>query len=130
MTLERLALEQKKKRFPQLRRKGFSAAVRAAFQREEPWDDAPPSVRVVPESWFEEPAGYFTCVEVEDWHRLSREKLMRYGQLFVRLDGCDNPDYSLRLFVFDRYGQNERKLPLGEFYLESIIEMYCPKDVE
>jgi hypothetical protein len=34
-TLERLALLQVRKQFPQLRRKGFSAAVCAAFRRDQ-----------------------------------------------------------------------------------------------
>jgi hypothetical protein len=59
-TLERLALGDFRSC-----RKGFSAAVRAAFMREEPYWD-PPSIGFVPDGWFEEPAGYFTCVEVED----------------------------------------------------------------
>jgi hypothetical protein len=103
-TLERLALAHVRQRFPDLRRNGFLAAVRAACGGEV---DA--GVRVIPDGWFVqgdsvngedkgEPAT-FTCVEIEDSHPLSAEKLWTYCELADLIDFCG---HNLRLFVFDR----------------------------
>ena len=75
--------------------------------------------KLIPDGWFVEgdpvhghekgqPAT-FTCIEIVDKHPLTREKLWRYCDLADTLDYY-GPD--LRLFVFDRYGYNERELDL------------------
>jgi hypothetical protein len=117
-TMEWLALAQIRKQFPELHRKGFMAAVRAAFSRES--SEELPRISIVPDGWVETRPGAFVCIEVEDQHLLSPGKLWRYCRLFNLLDACDPPDYGLRLFVFDRYGHNERELVLSELYLHSL----------
>jgi hypothetical protein len=120
-TLERLALNRIREQYPDLRRGGFSRAVRGHCARE----DAPLGpIGIIPDGWFEKPAGAFICVEVEDHHPLSREKLWLYCELYDWLDACDHG--SLRLLVFDRYGLNERELDLGTLYLDGIVGMFGP----
>jgi hypothetical protein len=67
-----------------------------------------------------EPSGVFIAVEIEDSNPLSEEKLFRYCELYDALDYCDCG--GLRLFVFDRYGLNERELDLCELYLNGLVE--------
>jgi len=123
--LECLALSHLRGRFPDLRRKGFSAAVRAVCGAEA-WEKIP----IIPDGWFVEgdpltgeergePAT-FTCIEVEDGNPLSPEKLWCYCHLADTLDACG---HNLRLLVFDRYGHNERELDLITLYLDGIVEM-------
>jgi hypothetical protein len=121
-TLERQAFTQLHKRFPLLRRrKGFSRTVRTACIGE-----AIPKVPIIPDGWFVEGdhlrgAATFTCIEIEDKHPLSPEKLWRYCDLADTLDFCG---HDLRLFVFDRYGHNERELDLIALYVSGLVEMY------
>jgi hypothetical protein len=83
-------------------------------------------IPILPDGWFYEPdpdpdmGGTFTCIEVEDSNPLSREKLWAYCELYMSLDCWD---YELRLFVFDRYGLNERQLNLCDLYFTGIVEM-------
>jgi hypothetical protein len=105
-TLEALALGEVRKQFPKLRRSGFSKAVRAAFRHDQGedlyWSDASPNcIPIIPDGWFEERVGAFTCVEIEDGHPLTPKKLWDYCHLYNVLDYCDPPDYGLRLLVFD-----------------------------
>ena len=43
--------------------------------------------------------------------------------VLISLSGRPNSD-STRLFVFDRYGPNERELDLCELYANGVVEMY------
>ena len=99
-TLEQLALARLRGKFPNLRREGFSGAVRAV----DPEIDREGRVPFIPDGWFVEQAT-FTCVEVEDANPLSPEKLWCYCELW---DSLDFYDHHLRLLVFDRYGLNQR----------------------
>jgi hypothetical protein len=122
-TLERLALNRLRERFPPFRRPGLSKTIRKAL----PDIDA---VRIIPDGWFVEgdllagedggECATITCIEIEDAHPLSAEKLWRYCELYDTLDFycC-----GLRLFVFDRYGLNERELDLRALFVEGIIEI-------
>jgi hypothetical protein len=86
-TLERLALLRLRERFPPFQRRGLSTTLRAIFP-----DIQPGEVRIIPDGWFVEgdlksskPATV-TCIEIEDRHPLSREKLWRYCDLRDTLD--------------------------------------------
>ena len=134
-TLESLALARVRETYPDLQRTGFRRAVlklEPAIQR---WE-----INFIPDGWFKEflPDVYldflpdtesggthvFTCVEIEDKHPLSREKMWAYCQLW---DALDCYAHYLRLLVFDRYGLNERELNLGKTYCDSIIQMAMEK---
>jgi hypothetical protein len=120
-TLERLALSRLREQFPDLRRGGFSRAIRSL----EPSLDE--RVRFTPDGWFAQhvvwPGGakgvVFTCIEIEDQHPLSADKLRLYCDLWNQLDCLD---HDLRLLVFDRYGFGERELDLHKIFLTIIIE--------
>jgi hypothetical protein len=127
-TMERLALAEVHRRFPSLQRKGFHTAVREACGSE-----LAKPIGFTPDGWFvegdhingeerDEPAT-FTCIEIENRHLLSREKLWRYCDLAVLLDFCS---HNLRLFVFDRYGLNERELNLLRLFYVTQIEWFGP----
>jgi hypothetical protein len=127
-TLEQLALNHLRDRFPNMRRRGFPKTVREASQ-----GDLVEKIPIIPDGWFVEgdhltgeergePAT-FICIEIEDSHPLSPEKLRSYCHLANTLDTCGhNP----RLFVFDRYWHNERELDLIDLYLNGVVEMYGP----
>jgi hypothetical protein len=76
-------------------------------------------VKIIPDSWLLEPADTFIALEIEDRHPLTREKLWLYCDLF---DTLDFYDLNLRLFVFDRYGHNQRELDLCAIYLDCLVE--------
>jgi hypothetical protein len=125
--MERLALLEVRKRFPALQRNGFAAIVRETCDAEFPAD----GLGIIPDGWFVngdyingedrgEPAT-FTCIEVENRHPLSPEKLWRYCLVYDLLDCCG---HYLRLFVFDRYGMNERELKLCELFRALFFEEY------
>jgi hypothetical protein len=125
--MERLALLEVRKRFPELRRGRFDAIVRETCGTEFP----PNGLGIIPDGWFVdgdyihgedrgEPAT-FTCIEIENTHYLSPEKLWRYCVAYDLLDGCG---HYLRLFVFDRYGMNERELKLCELFRALFFEKY------
>jgi len=122
-TMERLALLHVSKRFPGLKRKGFSGAVRKASDG----CMLKSEIGIIPDGWrldvLPEDApvcGVFTVIEIEDRHPLSQEKLSRYCHLY---DALDFYLYFLRLLVFDRYGQNQRDLDLHEILFSSTVEM-------
>ena len=107
--LEAQALACLRKRFPDLQRKGFSKAIRGQAP-----DEFHGRIGIIPDGWFYKPGpqpgmpgciGTFVCVEIEDKHPLTPHKLRDYCELYASLDGLD---YELHLFVFDRYGLNER----------------------
>ena len=125
-TMERLALLHVCKQFPGLKRKGFSGAVRKACDGE-----IRESVGIIPDGWRldllppEAPVfGIFNCIEIEDRHPLSQEKLWRYYDLY---DTLNSYEYFLRLFVFDRYGHSQRELDLRALYLSGMVEMFGPQ---
>lgn len=65
---------------------------------------------IVPDGWAIIPTpdrSFFTilAIEVEDSHKLSEEKLKRYGHMWWGLDGRD--DLALQVLSVDRYGRNE-----------------------
>jgi hypothetical protein len=122
-TLEQLALNRLHQQFPNLKRGGFSKAVRNACEGE----CVPKPIGIIPDGWFEEritqPHGFvlrtFVAIEIEDTHPLSREKLKLYCDVWDLLDFCS---CDLRLFVFDRYGHNKRELNLCSIYIQGLIE--------
>jgi hypothetical protein len=130
-TLERLALNRVREQFPQLKRRGFAAALRAAFP------DEIEEVSFIPDGWFIDgdllagenggPCAKVICVEIEDRHPLSAEKLWLYCHLYDTLDFlcCD-----LHLLVFDRYGHNQRELDLCTLYLGGLVAIAHPVHIE
>lgn len=108
-TVERVALGQLRTRFTGLQRRGFQQAIRAVF------DDMPNyQVGILPDGWLRE-GDTFVALEIEDSNPLSFDKLWKYCQLW---DVLDFYDLSLRLLVFDRYGQSQRELDLGSMYAD------------
>jgi hypothetical protein len=121
-TLERLALNRVREQFPRLKRNGFSLAVRKHIRTEcAHWDEVPKSIGIIPDGWFEEKTGTFVCIEIEDSHPLSEEKLWNYCELYRMLEAMNVGD--LRLLVFYRYGHNQRELDLCAVYLGGVVEM-------
>jgi hypothetical protein len=126
--LERLALARLREQFPGLRRAGFSRAVHKACEGEIPGRH----IGINPDGWFEQQAilrsgesrRTFTCIEIEDRHLISPQKLWRYCDLY---DTLDSFDHFLRLLVFDRYGLNQRELDLAEIYLTGLVDLYGPR---
>jgi hypothetical protein len=116
--LEQIALEQVRQQFPDLRRHGFAAAIRALHP-----DLKGYRYRFLPDGWtvervgdgFEKdrPAMRFTCIEVEDSSLLTPAKLQSYARLWFNLDFFW---HELRLLVFDRYGLNQRELSLPDIW--------------
>jgi hypothetical protein len=104
------------KRFPELKRKGFPTAIREAIPESELdiEDGETLEINFRPDGWFRQD-DTFTCIEIEDSNPLTVEKLQEYGNLHFTL--ADH-GYRLRLFVFDRYGLNEREIDLNWFYWE------------
>ena len=105
---------------PELQRNGFAAAV---CDLEEVWFEDY-RCGLVPDGWFVEHGGTYgendefsfsmvTCIEVEDSNSLSLDKLRRYRDLWWALD---EHNHELRLFVFDRYGLNQRELNIYEMF--------------
>jgi hypothetical protein len=123
-TLEHLALNRLRERFPPFQRRGLATTIRKAFP-----DIQPEEIRFIPDGWFikgdllaGELNGQWatvTCIEIEDKHPLTAEKLFKYCDLWFTLNFycCD-----LRLFVFDRYGLSERELALGILFFEIMVE--------
>jgi hypothetical protein len=75
--------------------------------------------RRIPDAWAYTPhhdteiPGTLYLFEVEDSNPLSVEKLREYSELYFV---CDFYDLELKLFVFDRYGEQQREIPLLEYY--------------
>ena len=57
--------------------------------------------------------------EVEDTHPLKHEKIARVVKFWFSVD--NHLEYEVELFVTDRYGMNERKIPLPNLYFELYI---------
>jgi hypothetical protein len=72
-----------------------------------------------PDAWsyeaWENPEypGTIKIYEVEDEHPITVEKLRDYTNVWFVLDSSE---IDLRLFVYDRYGENERELSLSEYW--------------
>lgn len=89
---------------------GFAKAVRVLVH------DDYANKSVVPDGWYfvtHRVAGHtrvtICLIEIEDWHPLSIEKLQHLVALWWNLDG---DGITLRLFVYDRYGENKREIDL------------------
>jgi hypothetical protein len=122
-TLEGLALGKVCQQFPALRRRGFSMAVRRACNNEL----IPKRVPIIPDGWLVEGDHIngegAICIEIEDRHPLSAEKLWLYCDL---ADTLDFHGHYPRLFVFDRYGLNRRELNLTRLYIRGLVQMHGP----
>lgn len=85
----------------------------------------------IPDAWSYEPyenddlPGVINLYEVEDSHLLSVDKLREYADFFFM---CDFYDLDVRLFVYDRYGENEREIFLGEYFIMFLMEDHSPAD--
>jgi hypothetical protein len=83
----------------------------------------------IPDAWSYEPyetedlPGTISLYEVEDGHPISAAKMRDYTDFWFYCD-CDYLD--VRLFVFDRYGQNEREISLTEYWYDFLIRDYGP----
>jgi hypothetical protein len=120
-TLERLALNRVREQFPRLKRNGFSLAVRKHIRTEcAHWDEVPKYIGIIHDGWFEEKTGTFVCIEIEDCHPLTEDKLWNYCKLYARLEAMNVGD--LRLLVFDRYGHNQRELDLCAIWFDYKME--------
>lgn len=115
--LEQIALDRVRQQFPDLKRNGFAAAVRALDP-----DLKGYRCKFVPDGWTVERIGEdiwgqdtvrFTCIEVEDSSRLTPLKLQNYADFWFALD-CYG--HELRLLVFDRYGLGQRELSLQDIW--------------
>ena len=64
------------------------------------------------------------CYEVEDTHKISKQKLTKYIMVWFFLD-CENID--LELYVVDRYGNNINKIDLEDAYYWLLKELGSAK---
>ena len=128
-SLEQIALCRVREQYPGLQRKGFSKAITTIFKNDcgfdgdtDEWDRLyAKAYRVwfIPDGWLQDTDGTFVAVEIEDRNPLKKAKLLGYAELWMLLDACDNtPTNPLRLYVFDRYGLNQRELDLRKIYHE------------
>lgn len=73
----------------------------------------------IPDAWSYESdeddsyPGTINIYEVENTSEISEEKLQEYAYLWFNLDSLN---IGLCLFVYDRYGENERELCLQEYF--------------
>lgn len=70
-----------------------------------------------PDAWAYEPAvgsGTLYLFEIEDQNPISTDKLRDYADFWF---ACDTYDIDLKLFVYDRYGEQEREINLCEYLL-------------
>jgi hypothetical protein len=132
-SLEHLALCRVREQYPGLQRKGFSKAISMVFKKDSGFDDGTDEwdrlyakayrVWFIPDGWLQDTDGTFIAIEIEDSNPLSKEKLWGYAELCMLLDACDNtPINPLRLYVFDRYGHNQRELNLLQIFNNSSKE--------
>jgi hypothetical protein len=141
-TLERLALLEVRKQFPLLRRKGFSAAVRAAVSADWHedffiWSRNSKRIPILPDGCFEKPTGAFTCIEIErvgdncgvcGAHLMHNERThygVRDGVLTLTSDCCvsqldrlvGSGLYTCRTYHFISSSENAPQLTLAEIEL-------------
>ncbi len=83
----------------------------------------------IPDAWSYTPhetdeyPGSLILYEVEDSNPLSVDKLRVYADFFVTYDFYD---VDVRLFVYDRYGEQEREIGLAEYYCLLICADHKP----
>lgn len=88
-------------------------------------------LRRIPDAWSYVPhhttehPGTIYLFEVENEHSLSEDKLCDYAMFYNIFDfyNCD-----VRLFVYDRYGENEREINLQEYYFMFTIAAADKRD--
>ena len=116
LTLSRIAIERlRREKYPFIRRRGFRKSINTLLLKRYNVDDKLGAFGLVPDGWFIEmhPADMnwplVTAIEIEDTNFISASKMRRYVNLWENLDF---ESVSLRVLVFDRYGDNERELDL------------------
>lgn len=83
----------------------------------------------IPDAWSYDPyetdelPGTINLYEIEDSNPISAAKLRDYTDFWFYCD-CDYLD--VRLFVFDRYGHNEREISLTEYWYDFLMRDYGP----
>jgi hypothetical protein len=99
---------------------GFGKAFKKIATQYEFFSEVGSGMRRIPDAWSYVPhdtdefPGTFTLYEIEDANPLSPQKLKDYADFYFV---CDYYDLDIRLMVYDRYGENEREIPLYEYYL-------------
>lgn len=113
-TVHELTVTRLKLKYPQAHTRGFAKKARALFiEGDGPdADSEPPRFESLqPDLWWYE-APTLTCIEVEDGHPLTLDKILAYETIRFYLD-CVG--FDLDLFVTDRYGDNLKPIPLFEY---------------
>lgn len=91
--------------------------IEAMYDIDMPDEDRPTRI---PDAWSYEPhhdptfPGTISLFEIEDTHPLSVDKLRDYADFFMNYDFYD---LDVKLFVYDRYGQQKREICLSEYYM-------------
>ena len=118
-SMSRVAIEVLKRSNPNIKTKGFVAALEKLNAERELGFEGRKITTRVPDGWFYEEwddpkwPGTFTLIEIEDTHLLSVEKLNDYANLWFDLD---SGNVGLKLFVYDRYGKSEREIDLHDVF--------------
>lgn len=100
-------------------RRDFSTFLQKLHAKFDIWLDPEERFSRRPDAWSYEPyatdelPGTINLLEIEDTSPLSPEKLRDYADWWFLLD-CDQ--IVLRLFVYDRYGEQERELDLQDYW--------------
>jgi len=104
-------------RDPRIRIKGFAQEVRkiaAEYDAEidaEEWKSLRPSF--IPDAYLIDKDRFEVIMyEIEDTHMLKMEKMHKIVDLFLYLDSFF---WRLKLIVTDRYGENQRELPIFDW---------------
>ncbi len=88
------------------------------------FDEIISQYRVIPDAFLiDDPSRVVYMFEIEDTHEIPIEKLHKLERLWFYLDCMD---WELRLFLFDRYLQNWRVLPIPDTYFALVDREFNP----
>lgn len=85
--------------------------------------------RRIPDAWSyvpfddDESPGAINLYEVEDGHPISEAKMRDYADFAFM---CDFYDLDVNLFVYDRYGENQREVSLLEYFYMFLVSDHAP----
>lgn len=119
-SLHTLAVEKLTKRRPeQLSTKGLAVFLRGLSTKFDMFLGEEDILRRIPDAWAyvphetDEYPGTLLLFEIEDSHALTSEKMWDYADA---ADTYDFYDLDTRLFVYDRYCEQEREIDLREYW--------------
>ncbi len=122
-TVHEVAIRTLQNRIPDLKIGRFGAEVRAALKRDP--DDIPCieeyaslTRHIRPDAYrIDETECAVYAYEIEDASKLLMHKMLWLGLLWLSLEG---DGWDLHVYVLDRYGLQQREVPLGDFYFAAL----------